>query len=175
MRGGLSAVAAALVIGVGSIAGATVVIGEPEVLTPYGFEQAMQQNSELAAYVAARGYPDWVEEVEVDVNPPLDTHEIRVYYLRMNKEVVFTRAWVLGKPEIALRLSEYQISADMRARIQQAILDRSPDLRAEMAADRAIVAAQSAEDAADSVERSAERVERIANRMESQFDDQLYK
>ena len=175
MRVGLSAVVAALVVAVGSGASATVVVGEPEVLTPHGFERQMKRNPELAAYVARRGYPDWVERVEVDHNPPLAAYEIRTYYLRLNKEVTFTRAYILDTADIGLQLSEYPLSDAIRARIQQAILDRSPDLRAELAADRAIVAAQSVEESAGSVERAAGRVESIAARMESMFDDQLYK
>ncbi len=175
MRIGLSAAIAALVVAVGSGASATVVVGEPQILTVHAFERQMKNNPELAAYVARRGYPDWVEQVEVDAGPPLGTHEIRTYYLRLNKEVTFTQAYILDSAEVSLLLSEYPMSDATRARIQQAILERSPDLRAELAADRAIVAAQSVEEAAGSVERAAGRVENIAARMESMFDDQLYK
>jgi len=175
MRVGFSAAVAAFAVAASSVASATVIVGEPEVLTHHAFERQMKANPELAAYVARRGYPDWVEQVEVTSNPPLQSHEIRTYYLRLNREVSFTRAYILDSAEIGLRLSEYPITDATRARIQQGIIDRNPDLRAELAADRAMVAAQSVEEAAGSVERAAGRVENIAARMESMFDAQLYK
>lgn len=176
MRGGLSAVVAALaVLGSSSIASSTVSVGEPEPLTRRAFEQRMKSNPELEAYVAMRGYPDWVEEVEVYSNPPLDAYEVRVYYLRLDREVAFTRAYILGKPDIALRLAERRLTPAMREHIRQEILARSPALRAELAAERAIVAAQSAEEAADSIEATVARVENLAGRMDESFTESLYK
>ena len=63
-------------------------LGRP--LGERGFEQHLRTNPELRTFVALRGYPDWVEEVEVDSALPLDAYELRLYYLRLDREVAFT-------------------------------------------------------------------------------------
>jgi hypothetical protein len=135
----------------------------------------MQNNRELRSYVALRGYPDWVEEVEVDSGLPLDTHEVRVYYLRLDREVSFTRAYILGRPQMSLRLFERPIPAADRVRIEEAYLAKDPARRAELAADRATAAAEHAERAADSVERLAEQAEHFSAQVEREFQRGLRK
>jgi hypothetical protein len=134
-----------------------------------GFERQLRMNPELRSYVALRGYPDWVEEVEVDSDLPLDSHELRLYYLRLDREVSFTRAFILGRPRVSLRLLERPIQAVDRARIEAAYLAVDPARRAELAADRATAAAEHAERAADAVERLADRAEQFSAQMEREF------
>ena len=64
-----------------------VAIGPGRPMGERGFERQLRMNPELRSYVALRGYPDWVEEVEVDSDLPLDSHELRLYYLRLDREV----------------------------------------------------------------------------------------
>ena len=152
-----------------------VAIGPSRPLGVRAFEHCMESNRELRSYVALRGYPDWVEEVEVDSGLPLDTHEIRLYYLRLDREVSFTRAFILGHPQMSLRLFERPISADDRARIEQAYLAKDPARRAELAADRAMEAALHAERAAVATERLAVQAEEFAQQVEREFHRSLRK
>jgi hypothetical protein len=135
----------------------------------------METNRELRSLVALRGYPDWVEEVEVDSRLPLDTHELRLYYLRLDREVAFTRAFILGRPQMSLLLFDRPILAADRARIEEAYLAKDPARRAEIAADRAMAAAEHAERAADSVERLAEQAEHFSEQVEREFHRGLRK
>jgi hypothetical protein len=140
-----------------------------------GFERALRSNPELRSFVVLRGYPDWVEEVEVDSTLPLDSYELRLYYLRLNREVAFTRAFILGRPQVSLRLFDRPMAAADRARIEEAYLAADPARRAELAADRAMAAAEHAERAADSVERLADQAEQFSEQMEHDFHRRLRK
>jgi hypothetical protein len=178
MRGGITAVVAVVALLGTSPAGSVTLgddVGPAEALSARAFKQRMSHNPQLRDYVALRGYPDWVEEVEVYNNPPLDAYEVRAYYLRLDREVAFTRAFILGRPDIGLRLSERPIAPDKREEIRQVLLARNPALRAELAAERAMAAADSAEQAVASVEATVARVERLADEMERDFDRTLYK
>jgi hypothetical protein len=140
-----------------------------------GFAQHMRLNPELRSFVALRGYPDWVEEVEVDSTMPLDPYELRLYYLRLDREVAFSRAYILGRPQVSLRLFDRPIAPADRARIEEAYLAVDPARRAEIAADRAVVAAEHAERAADAVERLADQAEQYSAQVERDFHKQLRK
>lgn len=150
-------------------------VGPGRPLGEHGFERALRGNPELRSCVALRGYPDWVEEVEVDSTLPLDAYELRLYYLRFNREVAFTRAYILGRPQVSLKLFERPISAVDRARIEEAYLAKDPARRAELAADRAMAAAEHAEHAADAVERMADQAEQFSEQMEHDFHRRLRK
>jgi hypothetical protein len=152
-----------------------VVIGPGRPLGERGFERQLRMNPELRSYVALRGYPDWVEEVEVDSDLPLDSYELRLYYLRLDREVSFTRAFMLGRPNVSMRLFERPIHAADRARIEAAYLAVDPARRAELAADRALAAAEQAERAADAVERLADQAEQFSEEMERDFHRRLRK
>jgi hypothetical protein len=152
-----------------------VAVGPGRPLGVRAFERCMETNRELRSFVALRGYPDWVEEVEVDSGLPLDTHEVRLYYLRLDREVAFTRAFILGRPQMSLRLFERPIAATDRVRIEEAYLAKDPARRAELAADRAMAAAEHAERAADSVERLAEQAEHFSRQVEGEFHRGLRK
>ena len=152
-----------------------VAIGSPHPLGVRAFERCMESNRELRSYVALRGYPDWAEEVEVDSGLPLDTHEVRLYYLRLDREVAFTRAFILGRPQMSLRLFERPIATTDRARIEQAYLAADPARRAELAADRAWEAALHAERAAVATERLAVQAEEYSQQVEREFQRGLRK
>lgn len=146
--------------------------------TPLGasaFEQQMRTNPEIRSFVALRGYPDWVEEIEVDSGLPLDSCEVRLYYLRLDREVSFTRAFILGRPQVSLRLFERPIAPADRARIEEAYLAKDPARRAELAAERAMAAAEHAERAADAVENLANQAENFSEQIERDFHRRLRK
>ena len=153
----------------------SVTVGPGRPLGEHGFAQRLAANPELRTYVALRGYPDWAEEVEVDSDLPLDAYEVRLYYLRLDREVAFTRAYILGLPGVSLRLSERSIQDVDRARIEAAYLAKDPARRAELAADRAVAAAEHAERAADAVERLAAQAEYFSDEMERDFHRRLRK
>lgn len=153
----------------------SVPVGPGRPLGEWGFERHLEDNPELRTFVEMRGYPDWVEEVEVDSELPLDSYELRLYYLRLDREVAFTRAFILGRPRVSLRLFDRPITPVDRARIEEAYLAKDPARRSEIAADRAMAAAQRAERAAEAVERLADHAEEFSNRMERDFHRKLRK
>src|SRR5512144_445771 len=116
MRSGhLAAIAMVIGLFVATVCSATSVpLGPPVALGPGALAVEMDRNPELASLVARRGYPDWVERVEVDSDPPLDAYEIRVFYLRLDKEIAFTRASILGRPLIGVRKFDRPIPPAMR-------------------------------------------------------------
>jgi hypothetical protein len=150
-------------------------LAPPVALGPGSLEVEMDHNPELASLIARRGYPDWAERVEVDSEPPLDPYEIRVFYLRFDREIAFTRATILGRPLIGIRKFDRPIAPAMRERIAQYYLASDPAARAELAADRANAAAESAERAAARASDAADHVTRVADRMEREFQEHLRK
>jgi hypothetical protein len=177
MRSGIVVGGAALLIAASASLGSAtgIPVARPVPMGERALEARIKRNPEIAIYVARRGYPDWAEEVEVDNQRPLDASEVRLYYLRLDKEVGFTRAFILGRPMIGLRTHERPLSPAMRERILQAYLAHDPACRAELAAARAEAAAERVESAADSVSDSADRAERIAEQAERAFHARLRK
>ena len=176
MRTVMRMVVAALVVALPATCFAmAAVIGPGTPLGANAFEQRLRANPSMRSFVALRGYPDWVEEVEVDSTLPLDAHELRLYYFRLNREVAFSRAYILGRGDISLRLFDRPIAPVDRTRIEEAYLAKDPARRAELAADRAMAAAEHAERAADAVERMADQAERVSDRMEHDFHRRLRK
>lgn len=143
-----------------SAAGSTTTLGRCELAV------RMDRNPELRTYIERWGYPDWAEEVEVDAHAPLEGREVRLYYVRRDREAAFTRVFVLGKPRVGLKLYEVKLEPATRDMIESARLARDPGLRAELAAESALAAAESAERGAEAIAGVAERVERIVAEME---------
>ena len=152
-----------------------IAVGPGRPLGESGFERELCLNPELRTFVQLRGYPDWVEEVEVDSDLPRDSYELRLYYLRLDREVAFSRAYILGRPRVSLRLFERPIAPNDRARIEEAYLAIDPARRSELAADRATAAAERAERAADAVERLADQAEQFSAQIERDFHRRLRK
>lgn len=150
-------------------------VGPPVALGPRALAVEMERNPELAAFIALRGYPDWAERVEVDSAPPLEPYEVRVVYLRLDKEIAFTRASILGRLYAGVRKFDRPISPAMRDRIDAYYLARDPARRAELAAERAAEAAARAERGAATVEDAADRTVSVAQRMERSFHARLRK
>jgi hypothetical protein len=150
-------------------------VGEPMPLGLVGFSLEMERNPEIRAYVERRGYPDWAELVEVDDGPPLAPHEVHLYYFRLDREIAFTEAYLLGSPDIGLRRYERPLAPAKRAWIERAYLRHDPASRAEFAAERAAIAATRAERAAATVVAAAERSERIADKAARAFEARLRK
>ena len=139
-------------------------IGPPVALGPHALSIEMRNNPELATMIERRGYPDWAERIEVDTSLPLDTHEVHLYYLRLDREFAFTRASFLGKPLIGLRKFERPLEPGMRARIVGYYRSHDPARRAELAAAQASATAEQAEHNAALAVDSAEHSEQVAAR-----------
>ena len=172
-RWGLAVVGLSLAWSIGVCEGR--IVGEPMPLGPVGFSFEMERNPEIRAYVERRGYPDWAELVEVDDGPPLAPHEVHLYYFRLDKEIAFTEAYLLGDLDVGLRRYERPLAPAKRAWIERAYLRHDPVRRAELAAERAGVAAIRAEQAAATVVAAAERSERIADKAAHAFEARLRK
>jgi hypothetical protein len=171
MRRGMSALVASVVLAMSAqLAHAMAVpVGPTLPLGPYGLAMKMEQNSEVALYVARRGYPDWAEVVEVDAELPLGTQEIHLFYLRLDREIVFTDASILGRRDIGVRLYDRPLDTAKREMIEAYFLARDPARRAELAAMRADAAADRAEAAAEDLDDVADRAEGYSRRMEHAF------
>ena len=145
-------------------------------------EVEMARNRALAAYVTRNGKPDVAESRELADRPPWDDHEVTLYYLDMRKEIGFARAWILGRPEVALQRYERPLTDEQIAMLSTRVRKThatstglGPDARAEDAARRAENAAGKFEAAADSAEHAADRAEAIAAKMVSAFHQSLRK
>jgi hypothetical protein len=169
-------VAMAVVLAAPALCSATSVpIGAPVALGPRALALRMEHNAEIASYIARRGYPDWAEEVEVDSGLPLEAHEVRLFYLRLDKEIAFTRAYILGCPAVSVRKFERPLTPAMRTAIEHYYVSHDPARRAEMAAERAMLAAERAERGAAVAVDAADRATRIAGKMERSFVARLKK
>lgn len=175
MRSRLWLVTAVIGVAMSAGVGEARVISAPVPLGPHALAARMRNNAEIAAFIGRRGYPDWAEEVEVDAVPPLGPREVRLYYLRFDREVAFTDAQILGRPDVGLRLYDRRLGPEKRACIEQAYLASDPARRAELAADRAVAAADRVERAADAVEDAAARAERFSGQAERSFHARLRK
>jgi hypothetical protein len=142
----------------------------------------MSQNKALAVYVARNGEPDLAEAHFLADRPPWDDHEVTLYYLDARKEIGFARAWILGRPEIALQRYERPLTDEQVAMLSTRTRKThapatglGPDARAEDAARRAENAAGRVEAAADAAEHAADRAEAIATKAVSVFHQSLRK
>ena len=175
MRIGVSGAMAALSLAASVALSHAASVGEPVPLGPRALALRMERNQEIAGIIARRGYPDWVEEVEVDSGLPFGAYEVRLYYLRLDREIGFTDATILGRPDIGIRRYDRPLTPAMREHIEQAYLAHDPARRAELAAERAREAAERAERGADAVVEAAEWSERVAEDAARSFQRQLLK
>jgi hypothetical protein len=150
-------------------------------LTADELRTEMVRNHALAAYIERNGTPDLAESRAVSDDPPWDDHEVTLYYLDRRKEIAFTRAWILGRPEVHIpryerRLTNEQVRAlTSRTRAHPLAIDGGPVERAELAAQRAEAAAGRVETAAAATERAADRAEAVTAKMEGAFHRALRK
>jgi hypothetical protein len=134
----------------------------------------MNRNNALAAYVERNGAPDLAESRFLADQPPWDAREVTLYYLHLRKEIAFTRASILGRPEIHLSRYERPLTDEQVQALESRVRARpmgfgDPADRAELAARRAEDAAGRVEAAAGAAERAATRAEAVATKMEGAF------
>jgi hypothetical protein len=143
-------------------------------LTADELRTEMVSNTALAAYVDRNGAPDLAESRFLADQPPWDSREVTLYYLDLRKEIAFTRASILGRPEIHLSRYERPLTNEQVRALESRVRARpmgygGPADRAELAARRAEDAAGRVEAAAGAAERAANRAESVASKMEGAF------
>jgi len=103
-----------MVVVMAAVAGANPYDGR--LLTLEDLKAEASDNSELDAYMSRNGLPDVAESKVLSDRPPWDAHEVTLYYLGTRKEISFSRAVVLGKPDMAVTRYERDLSdADVAA------------------------------------------------------------
>jgi len=145
-------------------------IGPPQPLSLRSFREILTNDAAVRAVVRRIGMPYAVEMQRVRVEDPWYTWEIRTYYPDYNRMYAFSRAFILGVPEVSLLRYEGPIPLDRR---WPAVVTVAGD--ADSALARAERAAAEAEALADRADRFADRAEAIANQGASEFKQSLYK
>jgi hypothetical protein len=166
------------VVGVVALAGIACAETRPaRDLTEAELQTEMTRNRALAAYVGRNGMPDVAESHRLSTKPPWDDHEVTLYYLGDRTEIGFTRAWILGRPDVQIERYERPLTDEQIAVLAtRAHLQRTdPTTRAEQAAERADAALARIDAAAGSAERAADRAEAIAAKMDTGFQKKLRK
>ncbi len=143
-------------------------IGKPKPLSLRSFKEILRNDAALRAVVQHIGMPYAAEIQQVRVEDPWYSWELRTYYPEYDRMYAFSRAFILGVPEISLLRYEGPMPYD---RLQIAALPGD----AERAAERAERAAAEAEALADRAERDASRAEAIADQAGRDFHRTLLK
>jgi hypothetical protein len=76
---------------------ALIEIGAPVMIDREALSREMGYNEALREYIRLYGWPDYTEIQETDVYPPYAPYEVRVYYLRRNRELAFGHVFVAPK------------------------------------------------------------------------------
>jgi hypothetical protein len=93
-------------------------IGDPVLISRQLLQEELERNAEMRSYVARYGWPDYAEVQEVTVDEPLAAYEVRLYYLRRNQQLSYSRVHVSSAfPEAGIRTYNGPIPADDLARI----------------------------------------------------------
>jgi hypothetical protein len=93
-------------------------IGDPILISRQLLERELERNAEMRSYVATYGWPDYAEVQEVTVEEPLATYEVRLYYLRRNQQIAYSRVHVSPAfPDFGIRTYDGPIPEDALARI----------------------------------------------------------
>ena len=72
----------------------------------------------MRSFVSKYGWPDYAEVQEVTVDEPLAAYEVRLYYLRRNQQIAYSRVHVSPAfPDFGIRTYDGPIPEDALARI----------------------------------------------------------
>lgn len=148
-------------------------VGDPKPLSLQSFRTILSTNEAVRDTVARIGMPDFAELQRVDVESPWATYEIRAYYRSFNKMYAFARAFLLGRPGVALVRFTGPIPPEKRAQMAGALPARALDPDQE--ALRAERAAAEAEALAERAEKRADKAEAIADTAGREFRQSLVK
>jgi hypothetical protein len=169
-------------------------VGKPILISREALAREMERNQELQTYVTLYGWPDYAEVQETVVNEPVAPYEVRLYYLRRNQQVAYSRVYVSWWiRDFGVRRYMGPIQEETLARLLTAQGEISPPilpapevageteaatvhagpadgisaalLRMEAAADRAMLAAEMAERASAAANVSATRANAVLDKM----------
>jgi len=150
-------------------------VGDPVMISRDLLTTEMKRNSEMKEWVTKYGWPDYAEVQEVTVREPLVTYEVRLYYLRRNHQLAFSRVYVSpALSDYGVRVYEGPISAATLDRLLTAA-PGEPDVTAEAEGDLveepesdpvavAVRAIDDGDDPMDRIEASLQRMEAAAER-----------
>lgn len=175
---------------VGTLGGAHAAV---DAMTAAELEAEMQRNQALSQHVKHKGYPDLAQRWTVDTDLPWDNYLVRLIYLDSEKELGFSRAYVLGRPEIGLLRYRRPLTTELAAETRQYLATSaplsaaaspasgeqisvgSPLERAEAAAGRAEHAAEMSERGAAAAEQALKSLETAATKADQAFQQKLRK
>lgn len=183
----------AMLVGVGLVCMLGSAHAAVEVMTAGELEVEMQKNPLLNAHVKQSGYPDLAQRWRVNADLPWETSLVRLIYLDGEKELGFSRAYVLGHPNFGLIRYRRPLSKELAAQTRQYLATAAPlravstpirgeDVslgspleRAEAAARRAENAAEMSELGAVAAEQALQSLEATASQAEKTFQQELRK
>ena len=93
-------------------------IGDPILISRQLLETELERNAEMRSYVSKYGWPDYAEVQEVTVDEPLAAYEVRLYYLRRNQQIAYSRVYVSPAfPDFGIRTYDGPIPDDGQRRL----------------------------------------------------------
>ncbi|HVN88142.1 MAG TPA: hypothetical protein VMW17_25140 [Candidatus Binatia bacterium] len=142
-------------------------VGEPQTLGPRALRKEAKLNSDLRAYLHFYGMPDYAEIQEIEPNVPWDAYEVRLYYLRRDREIAFGRAFI--SPVVTdLGVIKYQGKLDPATRDRiVAMVTPPPSTAGEEPANvdiKPVAVTAAAAPQADEIEMMVRRIEAAAER-----------
>ncbi len=165
-----------------------------DVLDPWALGTEMELNEALRVHVDHAGRPDLAQRMRVHSDLPWDNYIVRLIYLDAGTEIAFSRAYLLGRPDVGLLRYRRPLTDDLAAQTRDylasagpmptaytdptssaAISDLGPADRAEAAARRAEAAAEMTERGAMAAEQAAAKLESSTVRAEESFKKTLRK
>jgi hypothetical protein len=151
-----------------------------EVLDSRALGAEMGKNEALRLHVDHAGRPDLAQRLPVHSDLPWDNYIVRLIYLDSRTEIAFSRAYLLGRPEIGLLRYRRPLTEELAAQTRDYLATAEPAPSAYVPssaavagdeglgpAERAEAAAQRAEAAAEMTERGAMAAEQAVAQLES--------
>jgi hypothetical protein len=154
----------------------------------------MQLNEALRVHVDHAGRPDLAQRMRVHSDLPWDNYIVRLIYLDAGTEIAFSRAYLLGRPDIGLLRYRRPLTDELAAQTRDYLASAGPmpsvyvdptssasasglgpAERAEAAAQRAEAAAEMTEHGAMAAEQAAAALESSTVRAEESFKKTLRK
>ncbi|HUI24730.1 MAG TPA: hypothetical protein VL403_01500 [Candidatus Kryptonia bacterium] len=149
-------------------------IGEPQPLGPRALQRETRHNTDLREYLDFYGWPDYAEIQEIEPNFPWDAYEVRLYYLKRDREIAFGGAFIA--PQVSdLGLIKYQGRMDPGTRDRIVALVTPPPSTASEEPERVefkpVTAAAPATAQPDEIEMMVRRIEAAAERASAAADN----
>ncbi len=92
-------------------------VGDPVLLSRTSLATEMRRNSDLRYWVRLYGLPEYAEIQQIEIQEPFAPYEVRLFYLKGNRYIVF------GRVHVAPSLYDYGVRKYV-SEIDQADIDR---------------------------------------------------